>query len=87
MPNEPYPLFAWAIENHIPLRCRYKGMPREFCPITLGHDDKGAVAHVWVTGGAASGPLAAPPVSHTCATSPLSSWPSVIGQNARGMPL
>jgi hypothetical protein len=22
------------------MRCRYKGMPREFCPITLGTDDK-----------------------------------------------
>ncbi len=59
MPSDAYRLFAWAIENHAPLACRYKGMPREFCPITLGHDDKGEVAHVWLTGGAASGPLPA----------------------------
>ena len=59
MPSETYRLFAWAVENHAPLRCRYKGMPREFCPITLGRDDRGEVAHVWVTGGAASGPLPA----------------------------
>ena len=59
MPSDAYRLFAWAIENHQPLRCRYKGMVREFCPITLGEDDKGEVAHVWMTGGAASGPLPA----------------------------
>lgn len=59
MPSNAYRLFAWAVENHAPLRCRYKGLPREFCPITLGHDDKGEVAHVWVTGGASSGPLPA----------------------------
>ena len=50
MPSHAYRLFAWAIENHTPLRCRYKGMVREFCPITLGIDDKGEVAHVWVPG-------------------------------------
>lgn len=59
MPSDAYRLFAWAAENHTPLRCRYKGMPREFCPITLGRDEKGEVAHVWMTGGAASGPLPA----------------------------
>src|SRR4030095_6503029 len=36
MPSDAYRLFAWAVENHAPLRCRYKGMVREFCPITLG---------------------------------------------------
>jgi hypothetical protein len=35
------------------------GMPRELCPITLGEDEKGEVALVWVTGGASSGPLPA----------------------------
>ena len=59
MPSDAYRLFAWAVENHVPLACRYKGMPREFCPITVGTDDKGEVAHVWMTGGAASGPLPA----------------------------
>ena len=59
MPSDAYRLFAWAIENHAPLRCRYMGMPRELCPITLGHDGKGEVAHVWVTGGGSSGPLPA----------------------------
>lgn len=59
MPSDAYRLIAWAIENHAPMSCRYKGMPREFCPITLGKDDKGEVAHVWLTGGAASGPLPA----------------------------
>ena len=59
MPSDAYRLFAWAIENHAQLRCRYKGMVREFCPITLGTDDKGEVAHVWMTGGPSSGPLPA----------------------------
>ena len=59
MASDVYRLFAWGIENHVPLRCRYKGVPREFCPITLGRDDKGEIAHVWMTGGAASGPLPA----------------------------
>ena len=59
MPSDAYRLFAWAIENHVALRCRYKGAPREFCPITLGTDDKGEVAHVWVTGGAPAGPVPA----------------------------
>ena len=59
MRSDCYRLFARAIENHAPLACRYKGMPREFCPITLGHDAKGEVTHVWLTGGAASGPLPA----------------------------
>jgi hypothetical protein len=59
MPSDAYRLFAWAVENHAPLRCRYKGAVREFCPITLGTDDKGEVAHVWVTAGAFAGPLPA----------------------------
>jgi hypothetical protein len=59
MPSDAYRLFAWAIQNHAPLRCRYKGIVREFCPITLGTDDGGEVARVRVTGGAASGPLPA----------------------------
>ena len=59
MPSDAYRLFAWAAENHAPLRCRYKGMARAFCPVTLGRDAKGEVAHVWMTGGAASGPLPA----------------------------
>ena len=59
MASDVYRLFAWAIENHVPLRCRYKGMPCEFCPITLGTDDKGEVAHVWLTSGVSSALLPA----------------------------
>lgn len=60
MASPSYRLFAWAVENHAPLRCRYKGFPREFCPITLGHNTEGdEVAHVWQTGGVTSGKLPA----------------------------
>ena len=57
MPSRTYRQFAWSIENNAPLFCLYDGSPRQFCPITLGHEKGVEVAHVWQTGGSSSGPL------------------------------
>jgi hypothetical protein len=58
MPNSTYRLFAWAIENRVPLLCCYQGHQREICPIILGHSDGREKALVRQTGGSTSkGPL------------------------------
>jgi hypothetical protein len=54
MPSPLYCLFAWAIENHLPLFCMYDGKPREFCPITLFRAGR---VRVWQTGGESRKPL------------------------------
>lgn len=57
MPSLTYRRFAWSTDNRVPLLALYEGRPREFCPITLGHQKGEEVAHVWQTGGESSGPL------------------------------
>jgi hypothetical protein len=61
MSNSTYRLFAWAIENRMPLLCRYQGHSREICPIILGESDGQEKALVRQTGGRTSkGPLRKP---------------------------
>lgn len=62
MASSVYRLFAWAIENHVPMACNYDDAPREICPVILGHNKDGEeVVLVWQTAGRTSkGPLRRP---------------------------
>jgi hypothetical protein len=48
-------MFAWAVENHTPLVCRYGGHRREICPIIVGHSEGEEATLVWQMGGETSG--------------------------------
>ena len=55
MPRSVYRMFAWAIENHVPMVCSYGGASREICPIILGSNKDGEEAVLaWQTGGGSS---------------------------------
>jgi hypothetical protein len=61
MTSRTYQLFAWAIENRSRIRCTQNGLPREICPIVLGHSDEKEKALVWqVAGETSAGPLRKP---------------------------
>ena len=55
MPTSVYRMFAWSIENQVPMFCTYSSFPREFCPIILGlNKDGDEAALVWQTSGITS---------------------------------
>ena len=56
-----YFLFAWSIENRARIHCLYDGLPREICPIILGHSGSEEKALVWqIDGETSGGPLLRP---------------------------
>jgi hypothetical protein len=54
MASPAYRLFAWAIENRARISFAYHGIPREVCPIILGHTGGQETALVWQVGGQTS---------------------------------
>jgi hypothetical protein len=54
MASAVYYLFARAMQERKQILCRYQGLPREICPIILGHTKDAEVALVFQFGGAAS---------------------------------
>jgi hypothetical protein len=57
MPSAAYELFVKAMIDEQQVACVFRGRPRVFSVIILGHTDGEEVALVWQTGGESSGPL------------------------------
>jgi len=61
MASDTYELFVEAMKARRPIACDFDDIPRQICPIILGHTDGREVALVYQFAGATSkGPLRAP---------------------------